>query len=81
MVRRTEMEPQLKLDDHVAIGDDVVIPWGVDEVRGKVVEVYGNAPKVQVVVELQPELSSYVVDDTTTVTLPLSAVRRSGAAA
>lgn len=75
------MEPQLNLDDRLAIGDEVVIPWGVDEVRGKVVEVYGNVPKVRVVVELQPELSGYVVGETTTVTLPLSAVRRSGAAA
>jgi hypothetical protein len=75
------MEPQLKVNGRLEIGDLVVIPWGVDEVHGKVVEVYGNAPKIQVVVELQPELSSYVVAETTTVTLPLSAVRRAGAAA
>lgn len=33
------------------------------------------------VVELQPELSGYVVDETTIVTLPLAMVRRRGGAA
>lgn len=69
------------MSENLEIGDKVVIPWGVDEVRGTVAEVYGNPPRVHVVVALTPELSSYVVDEPTTVTMPLSAVRRAGLAA
>ncbi len=39
-------------------GDAVIIPWGVDEIRGVVAEVCGEAPRVHVVVELTPEMSS-----------------------
>ncbi|MEO8696517.1 MAG: hypothetical protein ABI658_23600 [Acidimicrobiales bacterium] len=63
------------------VGDTVIIPWGIDEVRGTVAELYGNAPRIQVVVELTPELSSYVVDERTTVTLPVEHVRKAGVAA
>lgn len=80
MVKGTAMDRRAQHEDLLA-GDEVVIPWGVDEVLGKIVEFYGDAPKIQVVIELQPELSSFVVAETTTITLPLSAVRRSGAAA
>jgi len=45
---------------------------GLDEVRGSA---------VQVVVELTPELSSYVVAEPTTVTPPIDAVRRAEVAA
>ncbi len=69
------------MNEKFEVGDTVVIPWGVDEVHGTVAEVYGNSPRVQVVVALTPELSSYVVDEPTTVTMPLSAVRRAGLAA
>jgi hypothetical protein len=69
------------MDEELRVGETVVIPWGLDEVRGLVAEVYGHEPKVQVVVRLLPELSSYVVDEPTTVTLPRSAVRRDGVAA
>jgi hypothetical protein len=62
-------------------GETVVIPWGIDEVLATVVEIYGNAPRLQVVVELTPELSSYVVHERATVTLPIDAVRRPGVAA
>lgn len=69
------------MNEKLEIGDTVVIPWGVDEVRGTVAEVYGSPPRVHVVVALTPELSSYVVDEPTTVTMPMSAVRRAGLAA
>ncbi|MDQ6782077.1 MAG: hypothetical protein M3063_01250 [Actinomycetota bacterium] len=63
------------MDPELEVGEVVVIPWGLDEVLGTVVEVYGSAGRVQVVVGLSPERSSYVVDEPTTVTLPRSAVR------
>ncbi len=56
------------------IGDAVVIPWGLDEVRGIVAEVYGPTHDRRVVVGLTPDLSSWVVDEPTTVTLPVEAV-------
>lgn len=62
--------------DEMSHGDEVLIPWGLDEVRGRVHEVYGSPPRRQVVVELTPELSGSVVDERTTVTLPIEAVRR-----
>lgn len=54
----------------------VVIPWarGV-EVIGKVHEVYGPPERRHVVVMLTPELSDLIVDEPTTVSLPLSSVR------
>lgn len=57
-------------------GDLVAIPWGVSEVRGRVHEIYGEPPRRYVVVMLSPELSSYVVDEETTVTVPYDSVRR-----
>ena len=67
----------IKLD----VGDEVIIPWGLDHVRGTVAELYGSAPRVHVVVVLTPELSSYVVDERTTVTLSVAHVRKAGVAA
>ncbi len=63
------------------IGETVAIPWGIDEIFGKVAEIYGNGLRVQVVVELLPELSSHVVDEPTTVTFPIDAVHRANHAA
>jgi hypothetical protein len=57
-------------------GDLVDIDWGLNTVTGRVMRVYGPAHRVQVTVELTPELSSYVVDEATTVTLPSAAVHR-----
>jgi hypothetical protein len=57
-------------------GEEVIIPWGLEEVRGRVREVYGWPPRVHVVVELTPELSGSIVDEPTTVTMPADAVRR-----
>lgn len=62
-------------------GDLVVIPWGIDEVRGTVAELYGEGPAARVVVRLTPELSSLVVDEPTTVVMPPDSVRKVGAAA
>lgn len=58
-----------------AYGDLVDVDWGLATVVGKVIDVYGPPLRPQVTVELIPELSSYVVDETTTVTVPLVAVR------
>ena len=62
--------------DQLSHGEEVLIPWGLDEVRGTVHEIYGTPPRVHVVVELTPELSGSVVDEVTTVTLPLDEVKR-----
>ena len=61
-------------------GDAVLIPWGVDEVRGTVAEVYGSGLMARVVITLKPEESGYIVDEETTVTMPLDAVRHAFAA-
>ncbi len=57
-------------------GDEVLIPWGIGEVRGTVREIYGEPPRQHVVVNLTPELSSYVVDEPTTVALHIEDVRK-----
>jgi hypothetical protein len=62
-------------------GDQVVVEWGLDEVRGTIAEIYGHGTARRIVVELTPELSSFVVDERTTVTLPVDAVRRAGVTA
>ena len=51
------------------------------EVRGTIAEIYGNAARAHVVIELTPEVSGDVVDEPTTVSLPLESVRRAGVAA
>ena len=68
-------------NDELAFGDEVLIPWGIDEVRGNVHEIYGPVGRRQVVVRLTPELSGYVVDEPTTVVYPLDAVRKVAPAA
>lgn len=62
--------------DELLHGDEVSIPWGLDEVRGRVREVYGSPLRRHVVVELTPELSGSIVDEPTTVTMPIDAVRK-----
>jgi hypothetical protein len=62
-------------------GDAVVIPWGVDEVKGTVAEIYGAGAMLRVVVALRPEESGFVVDEPTTATLPADAIRYAGVAA
>lgn len=63
-------------DTEFVYGEVVVIPWGIDEVRGTVREVYGTPPRLHVVIALTPELTGSVVDAPTTVALPASSVRK-----
>lgn len=60
----------------VTVGDIVDIPWGLDEVRGEVEQIYGPSHAQKVVVRLSPDLSGSVVDESTTVTLPVDAIIR-----
>lgn len=62
--------------NELSFGEEVIIPWGLDEVRGTVHEVYGTKPRLYVVVQLTRELSGYIVNEPTTVTVPLDAVKR-----
>lgn len=62
--------------DELSYGDEVVIPWGFTEVHGRVAEVYGPPAQRRVLVALEPELSSYVVDEPTTVSIPLDDVKK-----
>lgn len=62
--------------DELNYGDEVVIPWGFVEVRGRVAEVYGPPQQRRVIVALDPELSSHVVDEPTTVSIPLTDVKK-----
>lgn len=63
-------------DPQLEPGDEVIIPWGIDEVHGTVERLYGRPTHGRVVVQLTPELSGSVVDAPTTVTLPLEAVTK-----
>ena len=67
--------------DTLETGDEVVIPWGLNDVHGTVAEVYGTGPLRRVVIWLTPELSSFVVDEPTTVALPYGEVRLAETAA
>jgi len=69
------------MSDELEVGDTVIIPWGLDEVRGCAVEVYGTPPRRKIVVELTPELSSYVVAEPTTIALSIDVVRKADVAA
>lgn len=62
------------------VGDLVAFLWGVSEVHGTVAEVYGQKGHQQVVIALDPEVTGYVVDEPTTVSLPIEDVRRAVAA-
>jgi hypothetical protein len=57
-------------------GEEVIIPWGLTEVHGRVAEVYGPPADRRVLVALEPMLSSHVVDEPTTVSLPIRDVRK-----
>lgn len=58
----------------LSFGELVDVDWGLDTVAGRVVRVYGPPLRLQVTVELTPELSSYVVSEPTEVTVPFGAV-------
>lgn len=68
------------MDEALKLGEVVIVPWGLAEVRGTVAELYGSAPRAHVVVELTPAISGDVVEEPTTVSLPLDSVRRPVAA-
>jgi len=60
----------------VKYGDVVLLPWGLDgEVAGTVQEIYGPPARLHVVVLLTPDVSGPVVDEPTTVSVPLSIVQ------
>lgn len=64
-------------DTELTYGDEVLIPWGFeDDVRGTVQEVYGPPARQHVVVLLTPELSGSVVDEPSTVSMPIDAVKK-----
>ena len=66
----------------LAYGDEVLIPWGFeDDVRGTVQEVYGPPARRHVVVLLTPELSGDIVDEPSTVSMPIDAVKKAAPAA
>lgn len=56
--------------------DEVMIQWGSAEIRGRVAEVYGPPALRRVIVALEPELSSYIVAEPTTVSIPIADVRK-----
>ena len=68
------------MDEALKIGEVVIVPWGLADVRGTVAELYGNGVLAHVVVELTPAISGDVVDEPTTVSLPVDSVRRAVAA-
>jgi len=55
-------------------GDQVRVPWGLDEVVGKVVEVYGPAGHRSVLVEIPVEGASGEELETTQVSMPESSL-------
>ncbi|MGB3411589.1 MAG: hypothetical protein WBA45_10350 [Microthrixaceae bacterium] len=68
------------MKEDLKAGDLVAFLWGVSEVRGTVAEIYGQKGHRQVVIALDPEVTGYVVDEPTTVSLPIEDVRRAIAA-
>jgi hypothetical protein len=62
--------------DTLQYGDLVVFRWGAAEEQGTVRELYGRADDRRVVLDLTPEISGYVVDEPTTVALPVGKVRK-----
>lgn len=59
----------------LSYADEVVIPWGLDETRGTVQEIYGPPGRRHAVIVLSPETSG-VVDESTTISMPLDAVKK-----
>lgn len=69
-------------NEELAFGDEVLIPWGFEEdVRGAVQEVYGPPARRHVVVLLTPEVSGAIVDEPSTVSMPIDAVKKVAPAA
>lgn len=58
-------------------GERVLVEWGLDtQVGAEVLEVYGPPALRHVLVRLTPQISSEVVDEPTTLSVPLSAVEQ-----
>jgi len=69
------------MDDELKVGDLVIFLWaGVFEVHGIVDEIYGSGERRHAVLLLSPEVSGYVVDEPTTLSLPIHKVQRALAA-
>jgi len=76
----TLVKPMRKAEAEPEYGEEVSFPLGLEEVHGTVHEVYGPPGHRHVVIMLTPEISG-VVDEPTTVTLPLDDVKRVAPAA
>lgn len=59
------------MSDELAYGDLVVAHVGPIEYRGTVREIYGPDERRQVVVDLTPEISGYIVAEPTTAVFPI----------
>lgn len=58
-------------------GERVLVEWGLGgQVGAEVIEVYGPPALRHVLVRLTPQISSDVVDEPTTLSVPLSAVEQ-----
>lgn len=71
---------EVDVEHEPRIGDVVTFLWGVSEIRGVVAEIYGQVGDRKVVLGLEPELSEFVVDEPTTLSLDLSRILRVEAA-
>ena len=65
----------------LAVGDVVVFPFGGGPAKGTVEEIYGDPPRVMVVINITPELTGVGVEEPTTVVWPIDRVRRADSAA
>ena len=69
-------------NEDLEFGDEVLIPWGFEvDVRGTVREVYGPPARRHVVVLLTPEVSGAIVDEPSTVSMPIDSVKKVAPAA
>jgi hypothetical protein len=69
-------------NEALEFGDEVLIPWGFEvDVRGTVQEVYGPPARRHVVVLLTPEVSGAIVDEPSTVAMPIDSVKKVAPAA
>lgn len=68
--------------DKLLYGDLVAIPWGLErDVHGTVQEVYGPPARRHVVVLLTPEVSGSIVDEPSTISMPIDSVKKVAPAA
>lgn len=60
------------------LGDQVLVPWGLDELVGVVVEVYGPSGSPSVLVEVPVHGASGETLEVTTVSFPAAALKPVG---